>query len=163
MASVVSEDDTSGKGEILSITEDSMSGAGGLNAEMKRIKVEFSSGNVSTYVLKTTGEGRAELGLAREAHFYKCADIISSFGIPKVYFSSGDMKTGAKQILLKGTAELNFMKLCVIFITSSSITSNACRSERLYSIRVFLWKLKSTQSWERFAIDYCPSFRYSQL
>ena len=105
MAGVVSEDDICGEGKISSITEESMSGAGGLNADMKRIKVEFSSGNVSTYVLKTTGEGRVELGLAREALFYKNSSIISSLGIPKVYFSSGDMKTGAKQILLDGTAE----------------------------------------------------------
>ena len=120
MASVVSSDDPDGGGEITSISEESMSGAGGLNATMKRIRVEFASGKSSTYVLKTIEEGRVELGLAREALFYKDSAAITSVGIPQVYYSSGDMKTGAKQILFQGT---NYTETIVHSVTMAIIDS----------------------------------------
>lgn len=93
---------------IASVSFEDMSGAGGLNAQMRRMRIVTAVGNEEkTYVLKNvrpTDEGLVrskQLGLPREALFFR--ELASEFSdiIPSVLFSFGDMESGEKYILLQ--------------------------------------------------------------
>lgn len=97
---------------ISNVAYDDMSSAGGLNAQMRRMRVTRAEDNIEkTYVLKNvrpTEHGLTQskqLGLAREAVFYRELSSGYSDLLPDVLFSYGDMSTGNKFILLEDMSD----------------------------------------------------------
>lgn len=97
-----------------SVRISSLSGAGGLSAEMNRLHVQLedsndkNNANVCSFVLKSTqtssNDRSIALGLAREGVFYdQLAGQLRSVGvsIPQCYFAYADMGTGSKVIVLE--------------------------------------------------------------
>lgn len=90
-----------------------LNGAGGLMASMYSVTVTIhnSPDNILKFIYKTNSptafaEERSQmLGLGREALFYDllAPTLVSeiSLGLPKVYASRGNMKTGQKDILIE--------------------------------------------------------------
>jgi hypothetical protein len=77
---------------------------GGMSAEIQYIDAELASGDKLALVLKTAGSTptRVAMGLAREALFYnEFASRLEPAGVPKGFFASGDMKTGAMVLLME--------------------------------------------------------------
>jgi thiamine kinase-like enzyme len=88
------------------------SGRGGLSASMQRIVVTKPDGATLKAIYKSTkvtGVEQSKLyGLAREGIFF---NNVASFGetfqgdLPKVYFSSGNMETGIRTMLMEDLSE----------------------------------------------------------
>ncbi|CAK9110640.1 Putative surface protein bspA-like (TvBspA-like-625) [Durusdinium trenchii] len=99
---------------VTHVEVESMGSAGGLNCSMVRLVLTCQDGDESsrhTMVLKRTGEnGFAQsklLGLAREAHFYQslAKDPRLKGILPEIYYASGNMATGEKEILMEDLKE----------------------------------------------------------
>jgi hypothetical protein len=94
--------------EVSSASMESMAAAGGLSAEMQRLRVQLADGSERTYVLKQTKPGdqsvgqSKQMGLVREALFYEFllkqgeGSVWSRIPVPKVLHAEGDMATGTK-------------------------------------------------------------------
>ena len=106
---------------------DSMIGAGGLSGEMNKIQYKLEDGTLLTVVIKTTKEtsvvNSQSLGLAREGLFYaSLAPLINSAFpniLPKVYFSSGNMASGKKLIVMEDLADLKAIQAGYFFGSGS--------------------------------------------
>lgn len=93
--------------EILDVTVQDMSGAGGLNCLMVRLTIKFADNTSETVVLKRIRESglekSRELGLAREALFYsqfKSHPTVKHI-LPTVLHAWGDLISGHKEIIME--------------------------------------------------------------
>jgi hypothetical protein len=101
---------------ISKVAVESMASAGGLNADMQRIRISFEDGSEKTLVLKQTHAGREGLsktmGLEREAFFYNFVKSVKNeskewaeLPIPEVIYAEGDPATGLKVLLMEDLSD----------------------------------------------------------
>lgn len=95
--------------EVASAALESMSAAGGLSADMQRLRVTMADGSQKSFVLKLTkgGDGSVSqsktMGLVREALFYRFIleqgdGPWSQIPVPKALHAEGEMTTGQKVV-----------------------------------------------------------------
>ena len=104
------EDALKDEGMIKAIKETPMVAAGGGNATMKRIHVDYEDNDgremTKTYVLKI-GYGEWWARVKTEASFYASPTFskIKGMDIPRVYYAYGNNETGEKQILFEDLSD----------------------------------------------------------